>query len=110
MVTVFPAMTTVGPAGATTTLLMSRKSGTASVTMTLFASAFPLLVMISVKTIVSPMEAVVGSPDLVTAGSMTVAAPVEVLVGVSDAVGVSVGVFDQNQRIVGVLGCFVRCR
>src|SRR3989304_1694002 len=92
-------MPIVGPAGAPTTLLMFRKDGMTSVTTTLVAATVPLLVMTSVKTIVSPTEAVDGSPDLVTAGSTTVAAPV----GVFDGVGVSVGVLDGVGVSVGVL-------
>src|SRR3990172_7324277 len=118
MVIVLRTIPTDGPAGATMTLLMSRKLGTASVTITLSASAVPLLLTTSVKTIVSPIEAVDGSPDLVTAGSTTVAAPGEVLgggdvsggvlggvgvaVGVLDDVAVSVGVFDGVDVSVGV--------
>ena len=69
---------------------MVRKPGTTSVTMTLSASTFPLLVTIKVNTTVSPMEAVAGSPDSTTAGSTTWQAPVEVAVG--DGVEVAVGV------------------
>src|SRR3972149_5202942 len=60
-----------------------------STILTLVASILPLFVMTIVNTIVSPIDAVAGSPDLVTAGSTMLTALAASLSGLE--VGLSAG-------------------
>src|SRR3990172_7888599 len=107
-ISVFPIMLTVGPAGTTVTLTISRKAGFVSLTTTFVAFWIPLLNTRIVNTTISPTSACSGLPALVTAGSTITTETVPVAVGVGDessvpvGVGVSVGVGEASTVSVAV--------
>ena len=70
IVKVLPLITGVSPGfGAIEMEMMSRKTGLVSVKITPVAFVFPLFPTVIVYTTVSPTMALVGLPNLVTAGS-----------------------------------------